>query len=54
MHAQKWEYMVIELVGGTMGTEVDFNKLGEEGWELVTMEHRPHNSNTFAYFKRPK
>jgi hypothetical protein len=41
----KWEYLIIKMRGNL---EKASNTLGNEGWELVTVE------NDIAYFKRPK
>ena len=35
---QKWEYRII----GSMHTEREINKLGEEGWEAVTLNGSNH------------
>lgn len=45
---QKWEYKVVD---GSMGDlkEMELDKLGSEGWELVL-----HDERGFFYFKRPK
>lgn len=39
----KWEYRIEPYIGNM--TVDDFNRLGKEGWELVTI-------NEVAYFKR--
>jgi len=44
---QQWEYYV--LVNNNIH---DLNRVGSEGWELVTVGHEP-NHTTF-YLKRPK
>lgn len=47
---QKWEYRVVDwdAIGGAAGREELFNKLGQEGWELVVV------TDDYAYiFKRP-
>lgn len=41
----KWEYKTLDL--GLYGYEDKLNKLGTEGWELVSVD------NYVAYFKRP-
>ncbi len=41
----KWEYKPLDL--GLYGYEDKLNKLGIEGWELVSVD------NGIAYFKRP-
>lgn len=44
----KFEYMLIDLLSmGKLKLDAEFNKLGQEGWELVQID------NTIAYFKRP-
>lgn len=40
-----WEYKTIGAKGGRVGT-IDLDKLGQEGWELVSVD------NGVAYFKR--
>ena len=46
---QKWEYLVRERVG-----EYELNKLGEDGWELVTISFSSAGVPDTFYFKRPK
>jgi len=43
----KWEYKYI------VHSEERFNKLGNDGWELVAFEDRG-KTGTYAHFKRPK
>jgi hypothetical protein len=50
---QKWEYKIILGLPG----EVELNRLGGEGWELVgvILGANPMGHSSFmAYFKRPK
>ncbi|MHA2055358.1 MAG: hypothetical protein ACW99F_17400 [Candidatus Hodarchaeales archaeon] len=44
----KWEYVHYLMYSDKEQEIRDFHNLGNEGWELVTI-----NNNT-AYFKRPK
>ena len=52
---QKWEYKIVHKPG-----EGELNKLGIEGWELVSLvaEVSGHadrtDSTIYAYLKRPK
>jgi hypothetical protein len=50
---QKWEYMVIaEFPNEEM--LINLNRLGQEGWELAAVAHKPGNSAIlFCYLKRP-
>ncbi len=43
----KWEYQVFKVHENLEHREFGFNTLGDEGWELVSVE------NDIAYFKRP-
>ena len=45
---QKWEYKILWLKFDT-NTEAELNHLGEQGWELVTVDE----GNNY-FFKRPK
>jgi hypothetical protein len=44
--AVRWEYKVVE-------GEINFNALGSEGWELVTV-YPGFKAGIYAYFKRPR
>ena len=44
---QKWEYKMVKNI---MMTEDELNRLGREGWELVTYNY---DDNRYI-FKRPK
>lgn len=44
----RWEYKIV-----FRGDEVEFNKLGDDGWELVTSYMNPAGLPTHT-FKRPK
>lgn len=45
-----WEYRVEQLSAGDM--ERSLNRIGENGWELVTLWFRS-SSDILAFFKRP-
>ena len=47
-----WEYRVTNANAEENHEEM-LNKLGLEGWELVTVNHRTPNSSTNFVFKRP-
>lgn len=47
-YMQKWEYKVLSRSGGPDKVTVRFNKLGDEGWELVAVDE------LYAHFRRPK
>lgn len=52
---KKWEYLTVTVP--QFNSQIDFNKLGDEGWELVsTFYHRASHSfdsdRVTAYFKR--
>lgn len=61
----KWEYKTIKVegtlktlfIGKTLDLEDDFNKLGKEGWELITVIGLAAGGSTQtglqAIFKRP-
>ena len=57
---QLWEYHVEILLGkgeaGLDEAQEDLNKLGAQGWELVSVTPKmgAQDSYTFAYFKRPQ
>lgn len=36
MSIQKWEYLTVDYVGRPMPHDGDLNKLGSDGWELVS------------------
>ena len=46
----KWEY---KLMAGWL-TEIELNRLGEDGWELVAVILTPVDKNFDYIFKRPK
>lgn len=46
----KWEY---KLMAGWL-TEIEMNRLGEDGWELVAVIVTPVDKNFDYIFKRPK
>jgi hypothetical protein len=48
-----WEYRVMNAESQENHEEM-LNKLGLEGWELVTVNHRSPNSSTNFVLKRPK
>lgn len=47
---QKWEYKIVVLSGDN---EARLEKLGEEGWELVSVTGATENDYPIAYLKRP-
>jgi hypothetical protein len=49
---QKWEYLVSVLSQQEM--PVELKRLGEDGWELVTLERMDKYNSATVYFKRPK
>ncbi len=65
---QKWEYRVLRIAsarpeepgrrptGRTGDAEAELNRLGEEGWELVTIriDSSSNRTSPIFYFKRPK
>lgn len=54
--ALQWEYMLLADRGRMHHVDLDqLNKLGEEGWELVTIveERRTQTPEIHFYFKRP-
>jgi hypothetical protein len=46
---QKWEYQIIGCGVGCSGQVAQINKLGDEGWEVVTL-----NANNRILLKRVK
>jgi hypothetical protein len=46
---QKWEYQIVGCSVGCSGQIAQINKLGEEGWEVVTL-----NASNRILLKRPK
>jgi len=46
---QKWEYRILGKL-----TEVELNKMGIEGWELVSIAFIERGNVYSHYFKRPK
>jgi hypothetical protein len=50
---QKWEYKIVE---GAYWPDDEglINKLGGEGWELVTVTFNDSGSPKLYYFKRPR
>lgn len=50
---KKWEYLSIqEAYSTTLITQC--NKLGEEGWEVISVIRSDKNENYLAVLKRPK
>lgn len=53
--ASKWEYLVKRLCNGTViddqRMQKTLNELGEQGWELVSVDGYNHGYK--AFFKRP-
>jgi hypothetical protein len=52
---QKWEYKVLEFTPDAK-TEEALNKLGDEGWELVSLTYYPSNNRDHVLWvlKRPR
>ncbi len=49
----RWEYRVIPMFSDPSPAEIDhMNRLGQEGWELVTLTSR-NGTTAYAVFKRP-
>lgn len=48
----KWEYHFFVVATGQPEVEASLNKLGNEGWELVTSYVNPSGA-TYFVFKRP-
>ena len=46
---QKWEYQIIGCSAGCSGQVAQINKLGDEGWEVVTL-----NASNRALLKRAR
>ena len=46
---QKWEYKIVGNVN-----ELELNRLGEQGWELVSVTFTDSAYVGNYYFKRPK
>jgi hypothetical protein len=46
---QKWEYQIVGCGLGCSGQVAQINKLGDEGWEVVTL-----NASNRILLKRPK
>ena len=46
---QKWEYKIV-YIRDLKERDLEVNRLGEQGWEMVAVDHK---NNTY-YFKRPK
>jgi hypothetical protein len=46
---QKWEYQIVGCGVGCTGQVAHINKLGDEGWEVVTL-----NASNRILLKRPK
>jgi hypothetical protein len=46
---QKWEYQIVGCGVGCSGQIAQINKLGDEGWEVVTL-----NASNRALLKRAK
>jgi len=50
--ADKWEYKVLFSTRTTQEMETSLNKLGNEGWELVTIHE--YLQGPVAFLKRKK
>ena len=46
---QKWEYKIVGCGAGCSGQVAEINKLGDEGWEVVTL-----NASNRVLLKRAK
>lgn len=40
---QEWEYKTMRRLGRFQDSDVDLNKLGNQGWEVVEFAHPPAN-----------
>jgi len=47
--SQKWEYQIVGCGAGCSGQVAEINKLGDEGWEAVTL-----NASNRVLLKRAK
>lgn len=51
---QKWEYLVVELKGQKYTDDNDeLDRLGQNGWELVTVLFAEGAQFPVGYFKQP-
>ena len=50
----KYEYQTIMLTYPELLTAVDLNKLGKEGWQLVSMTPRPGAYGVYCVLMREK
>jgi hypothetical protein len=48
-----WVYKVQPIIDGGGQIEDDFNKLGEKGWELVTVMYHPNPKSVNAEASTP-
>ena len=46
---QRWEYQIVGCGAGCSGQVANINKLGEEGWEVITL-----NASNRVLLKRAK
>lgn len=52
----KWEYKAVSMSADRIDSLDQLNAMGQQGWELVSVVHRPgpNTSGVFVhYFKRP-
>lgn len=49
-----WEYRVTMLADDALSTQAKLNRLGDEGWELVTVAVSSESRLTLAYLRRRK
>jgi len=50
---QKWEYTERRTAVNTDNPHIHWNKLGEEGWELVAIHRFGRSEQVIGFFKRP-
>lgn len=50
----RWEYKTVAHGGPGRPTDESLTKLGEEGWELVSVAAPPGRQELLYVFKRPK
>ena len=51
---QLWEYRVVSQSDVAMDNQIKLNRLGEDGWELVTVASLRAGDVPAAYLRRPR